>query len=96
MADKLSTIDELIQKAVESNEIPKIYFNVFGNGLGNSDIVIVLQSNGKPVAVLNTSFTIAKTLVQKLNDVIGIIEKNSGNTIMTTMDIDKALTKIGK
>lgn len=96
MADNLSTIDKLIQKAVESNEIPKIYFNGFANGLGNSDIVIVLQSNGKPVAVLNTSFTIAKTLVQKLNDVIGIIEKNSGNTIMTTTDIDKALTKIGK
>ena len=95
MADQIN-IDELMQQALTSGEVPKIYFNGFANALGNSDVVIVLQSNGKPVAVLNTSFTIAKTLIQKLNDVIGILEKNSGNSIMTTMDIDKALNKIEK
>lgn len=82
---------DFIKAALENETIPKIYFNGFSNGIGNSDLVLVLLQNGKPNVVLNTSLTTAKTLSLKLNELIGLVEKNSGNQIMTTDEIDVAL-----
>jgi hypothetical protein len=96
MEEKKVIAVDIISQAVSDNDVPKYYFNGFTNGVGNSDIVIVLQSNNKPIALLNTSFTIAKTLVKKLNESIQLIEKSSGNVIMTTEDLDKAFQKSEK
>lgn len=96
MENKAAIVVDIISQSVNDNEVPKYYFNGFTNGVGNSDIIIVLQSNNKPVAVLNTSFTIAKTLVKKLSESIKTIEETSGNTIMTTEDLDEAFKKLEK
>lgn len=84
---------EFISSAILNKEIPKFYFNGFSNGIGNSDIVIVLQLNNTPIAVLNTSYTIAKTLSKKLDEMIQNLETASGNSIMTTDDVNKYLTE---
>lgn len=86
-------IRKSIEDAVEDSEIPKLYSNGFINAHGNGDVMILLQQNGKSIALLNLSFTMAKTLALKLGDVIKHIEDASGNMIMTTNDIDKAVAQ---
>ncbi len=99
MPDQQADIAALILKAVEEahkGSIPQIYANGFSNALGTGDIVVVLQRNGLPSAVLNLSFTAAKTLSQKLNELVANLESVTGNTIMTTEDINASLEKNAK
>lgn len=55
-------------------------------------MLIVLENNGKPVATLNISFTVAKTLVAKLNVTLQHLETATKNKIMTTDDVQGALS----
>lgn len=84
-------IQELLKAAIEGSEgvpaVPAIYANGFVLGLGNADIVLLLQRNGKSVATLNLSFTLAKTLSKQLAKSIADLEKLSGQPILTTEDI---------
>lgn len=84
-------LNQLINLALESDSIPKIYCNGFTNAVGNSDVMLVLQQNGKPAGVVNISFTIAKTLSQSLKEIIDSIEEKSNQTIMTTHEVEKFL-----
>ncbi len=74
-----------------SSDVPEIYFNGFTNALGLSDVLITLQRNGKPVANLNASYTVVKTLAIMLNDLVQTLETKTGNTIMTVPDIENSL-----
>ena len=78
-------------KALES-DVEQIYFNSVVNSIGSGDILMVLERNGKPVATLNTSYTVAKTLALKLAQLIGNLEESTGNTIMTTDDVEAKLS----
>lgn len=86
-------VDEIINFAVNAPDIPHLYANGFINAMGNGDTVLILQQNGKPIATLNLSFTLTKTLAQKLEQIIGDLEKDTKNIIMTTDDISGALAK---
>ena len=86
---KRQSDEERILNAVTS-DVEKIYFNGFTNTIGLGDILITLEQNGSPVGVLNTSYTVAKTLAIKLADLIGQLEAATGNKIMTTEDIKAA------
>lgn len=68
------------------------YFNGFAMAVGTGDIAIALQLNGEPTIVLNTSYTVAKTMAQGLNKLISELERKTGTTIMTTEDIAPHLT----
>ena len=81
---KRQSDEERILNAVTS-DVEKIYFNGFTNTIGLGDILITLEQNGSPVGVLNTSYTVAKTLAIKLADLIGQLEAATGNKIMTTI-----------
>lgn len=94
--EKKLTVDEIITFAVDSPDIPHLYANGFISAIGNGDTLLVLQQTGRPIATLNLSFTVAKTLAQKLGAVIENLEKDSGNNIMTTSDLDEALKKTKK
>lgn len=83
-------IEGYFEDALNDPEVPKIYANGFSNGLGTGDVTIVFQLSQKPVAVVNVSFTVAKTLAQKINSMILSLENDTGNTIMTTDEIAKA------
>ncbi|MBF0320633.1 MAG: hypothetical protein HQL01_12610 [Nitrospirae bacterium] len=88
-SDKYSL--DVFKKASESGDVPKIYFNhpvVFYNP---GDISMLLQMNGSPVAVINMSFTVAKTVAAHLGSVIAGVEEKTGNKIMTIDDIATAL-----
>lgn len=77
--------------AMNNASIENVYFNGFANVVGNGDVVITLFRNGQPVKVLNTSFTVAKTLAEKLNAIIEDIEKRTNVNFLTTEDVQKAM-----
>ncbi|PZV81480.1 hypothetical protein CLV31_11011 [Algoriphagus aquaeductus] len=89
--NQAAALNQLINLALESESIPKIYCNGFTNAVGNSDVMLVLQQNGKPAGVVNMSFTIAKTLSQSLKEIIDSIEQKSNQSIMTTYEVEKFL-----
>jgi len=78
-----------ISEALHSDTVPKVYANGFAILLGNSDVNIVWQQHGKPVGVSQMSFTLAKTLVQKLGGVILKLEEATEHNFLTTEEIDK-------
>lgn len=86
-------LDSLIEKALKDESMPEIHFNGFINAIGSGDILIILQRNGRAIAKLNTSYTVAKTLSQKLGSLVVDLEQRTGNTIMTVDDINQALSK---
>jgi hypothetical protein len=92
-ATKPIDIDTIIKQAVATPEVPKIYTNGFGVGLSNADIIIVFQRFGpNPVAVVNLSYTLAKTLAQRLGTLVAEFENAiGGQEILTTDRIDKAV-----
>lgn len=94
MMDEIDdNLKERIEKALKDKEIPNIHFNGFINSLGTGDVLIILERNGQPIAVLNTSYTVAKTLSQKLGGIMTVLEQKTGNTIMT---VDEIKTKMGE
>ena len=74
-------------------DIPHIYSNGFNIVLGTGDVNVVLKRVGETVATLNLSYTLAKTLSEKLGGLIKFLENKTGNTIMTTDDLEKFLTQ---
>ena len=84
---------DFVKEALESEEILKIYANGFGCFFTNSDIGMILSRNNKPIAVLNISLTLAKTLVEKLGKMIYDFEKNVDIKILTTTDIEEKFLK---
>lgn len=81
----------LIEGALDNPEIPKLYANGFVSALGNSDVLVVLLQNQRPIASLNLSYTAAKTLSGRLIQLIKSLERVTGNTIMTVDDVASAL-----
>jgi len=80
-----------ISKLQEEPNIQKIYTNAVIVFRSNSDVGIVCYLNGKPTAMFNMSFTLAKTLAQKIGQVITDLEEKTGTAIMTTSEIDKKM-----
>jgi hypothetical protein len=83
-----------IENAISEGNIPNVYSNNFSFVLGTGDIIVLLKNTIHPVAVLNLSYTGAKTLSIQLNDLINHLETATGNKIMTTMDIGDAFQSI--
>ncbi len=93
MTENSQNLEKKLDEALENPEIQRIYANGFVNALGVGDVVILLQNSKKPIAVLNLSYTVAKTLTIKLGALISQLEDSTGNTIMTTDEIEKSLSK---
>ena len=85
--------DASLKAAVDDPEIPKLYANSFSVALTNADIIIVLQRFGqRPVAVVNMSYTLAKTLAQRLGALVSKFEMDiARQNILTTDRIDEAV-----
>ena len=95
MINKQKELEKQLKSALENSEVKKIYANGFVNAMGVGDIVVLLKNGDNPIAVLNLSYTVAKTLSIKLGAMISQLESKTGNTIMTTDDINKVLLKEG-
>lgn len=81
--------EELADTVRASPDIVRLYANGFALGLTNADAHIVLQMFGRPIAVLNLSYTLAKTLSEKLQVLVNEWETKTGKEIVTTGEIDR-------
>ena len=72
--------------------IPAMYFNGFQLGLSNADVSLLAMLDNQPVIKLNISYTVAKTLMVKLQEVMGQLESSTGREIMTTDDAGHSLS----
>ncbi|MCK4914106.1 MAG: hypothetical protein KAI59_06590 [Planctomycetes bacterium] len=88
------SFDEQLKEILGSPDTERIYANGFILTIGAGDIVIALKHSEKPF-ILNLSYTVAKTLAIKLGAMVSQLEEKTGNTIMTTDDITKALSEGG-
>jgi len=80
-------------RALIDPAVPKIYANGFSLGMTNADTQIVLLLFGRPVAVINLSYTLVKTLLEKLQVLVKSWEDKTGQQLQTTDAIDKAFAK---
>lgn len=78
-------------KDIINAECESIYFNGFSLAIGTGDVMIALQKNGKHHLTLNTSYTVAKTLLNALEESIAQLEEKTGNKIMTVNEIAQKL-----
>lgn len=76
-----------------SGDVPKLYANGFALSMSNSDIILVLERNGAAQAVVNLSFTTAKTLLVKLGGTIGTLESASGRPMLITDEVESFLAQ---
>ena len=92
--EKPTSIDQeqqdRIARAIDAG-VPQIYFNGFVNTISIGDVLTILERNGKPVVVLNMSYTIAKTLAVALGQIISQFESGVERNMLTTHDVEKAL-----
>jgi hypothetical protein len=70
---------------------PLLYMNSFKAGITTTDVFVVLQHNGADVAVLNISYTLAKSLKEALQEIIERLERQTGQSIMTATTVAKAM-----
>lgn len=92
MPQKTPTLAERIKTALDA-DVPNIYFNASVHSLSATDILLVLEKDGKPVAVLNTSWTQAKSIVKSLNDLLQVLERNLGTPIKSAQEVSDILVK---
>ena len=81
MAEDIS-FEQKIQSGLDLPDEKKIYFNGLTVSISIPDVVIVLQQNDKPVALLNASHSTAKTMVALLQGVLESFERNSEHPIL--------------
>lgn len=94
--EKQQILAEMIRQALNSKDLPKFYVNGFVNFYGPSDVGVLLKANDQPVALLNMSYTVAKSLSQKLIGMIEDFERQTGREIMTTDFIEKKMGSGGE
>ena len=83
----VKAVETEIQEAISNEKVPNLYANSFSFLLGTGDIVILFKNSFKPIATLNLSYTGAKSLAIKLNEMITYLESKTGNKIMSTDEI---------
>jgi hypothetical protein len=83
--------EERIARSVSGEHVPQIYFNGFVIGLTAGDVTIVLERNGVPVATLNASYTVAKTIAVKLGLTMSDFESKTGRSMLITDEVEIAL-----
>lgn len=80
-----------ILKLAATGDVPFVYANGLITFRTNADAGIVFQYAGNSVGVVGLSYTLTKTLVEKLGRLIQELEEKTDRVIMTTTFIDAAL-----
>lgn len=82
-------MQEALEEVRARGNVPHVYCNGFALGFTNADVHLILQLNGRPVQAVNVSYTLAKTLVERLSVVIRDFEQRAGQTLLTTDAVDR-------
>lgn len=87
--ESAKAVNAQLQKALTTPGIANLYANGFLCARTNADVFVVLQTNGGPNAILNMSYTTAKTLAEDLATTIKEFEDTMQHSIMTIHDINQ-------
>lgn len=85
MSDELQS--EKRVEAAMAADIPDLYCNGFLTSVGGGDILVILERHGFPVARLNLSHILAKTLGNSLVSSVAAAEEKLGIKFPTTHDV---------
>ena len=85
--------EEVFRKVVNDPTIPRFYANQSYNVNTGRDLSILLLNNNVPVAVLNLSFNMAKTLALQIGELIRDFEDTTNTQILTILEIDESFKK---
>lgn len=80
-----------VLKALESDNLPQFYVNSFTMNLGTGDVLMVMRRNHEQVGAIQMSYTVAKSLVVALGELIERLERRTGHEIMTSKFILKKM-----
>ena len=83
--------EKRVQDALQLPDEKKFYFNGYTFSITATDIIIVIQKDDQPIAYLNTSHTIAKTLVKAMTKLIENFEKDTQHPILTLSEYEERL-----
>lgn len=81
------------RRAIETDDVPKIYANGFVFVQSSADVGLILEQSNGPVAVIYMSHILAKTLVKKLGASLLQFEETLGQDFLTTDDLNAGLKK---
>lgn len=87
------SIQGLLTSTADDPGIPKLYCNGFVNAVGPGDITVLLLRNERPVAMLNMSHTVAKTMVTMIGRAVAQLESDAGIKVPTISEIAQQLGK---
>ena len=87
LKEKVDPNTAKILECYKNPDVPKFYANGFQMTIGTGDVTILLEKGEQPEVLLNISYTLAKTLAEKLTGLIKLIEQRSNQSIMTTDDM---------
>lgn len=85
VGDAAQQID--VAQILKDPSVIKIYVNGLTVGMSLSDVFMVVNSGPMPSAVIQMSFTTAKTMMQSLTQLITGFEENTGQPLLTMEDI---------
>lgn len=80
-----------VKAALDDPTVPKLYANGFTVGFNNADAFVMFTrfDAEHPVALVNLSYTLAKTLAQRLTRLVSDLESRVGQEILTTDRVDE-------
>ena len=81
------TADQQLLMSALGLPIARIYVNGFTIAQSYSDVALVAQTNGSPSAIINMSFTTAKSLAVELTQLVQRFETMTKHEIMTISDV---------
>ena len=80
---QIQAAQDKFRAVLNEPSVPKIYVNAFLSGYNNTDFIVMLECNGKSEAILNLSYSLAKSLAQNILNSVAEIEKQTGRDILT-------------
>jgi hypothetical protein len=86
-------LEQAFTQAQQDPQVLKLYVNGFGIALSNADMSILLQLAGKPIGIMYLSYTMAKTLHERLGQVVRDFEAQSDQKLLTTDQVDKIFAR---
>lgn len=82
-----SQLQQIVEAAFAS--APILYANGFVNGLGVTDAYVVLQANGRSVAVANMPLAVAKALGEGLLEMVRSYEAETGRQVPSLDELSR-------
>jgi len=87
-------VETRISNALKLPSEKKVYFNGFVVNMSASDILIGLEANNEPVAMLNTSLSVAKALSEMLRNIITRFEEGTDYKVPELKEMEERLSKL--